>query len=48
MDKIVYYIIAIVGGGLGVITTLYMIVATFGVLGYKIYRKAKFGISMFK
>ena len=48
MDKIILYIIAFVGGGLGVLSSLYIVAATFGVLGYKIYRKAKYHISLFK
>lgn len=47
MGNIILYIVAFLGGGLGVITTLYMIVSLFGVLFQKIYRKVKYGTSLF-
>lgn len=47
MDKIIMYLFAFVGGGLGVISTIYLIVSMFGVLGQKIYRKIKYGASLY-
>lgn len=47
MDKIIMFIFAFIGGGLGIVSTLYLIVSMFGVLGQKIFRKIKYGASMY-
>ena len=40
-------LIMIVGAGLAVATTGYLVVSIFAVIGYKIMRKIKYGTSMF-
>ena len=40
-------ILMILGGGLAVLTTGYLCVSIFVVLGYKIMRKVKYGTSMY-
>lgn len=45
--NIVTVLILIVGGAAGFLSTLYIILSLFGTLGYKIYRKIKYGISLF-
>lgn len=45
--NIAYWIILIFGGAVGFLSTLYIILSLFGTLAYKIYRKVKFGISLF-
>ncbi|MDE7177320.1 MAG: hypothetical protein K2O59_05835 [Lachnospiraceae bacterium] len=40
-------ILIIVGGASGGLSTLYIAVSFFGTLGYKIYRKISFGISLY-
>ena len=40
-------LIMIVGAGLAVATTGYLVVSIFVVIGYKIMRKIKYGTSMF-
>lgn len=47
MDKIFLYLMAFVGGGLGIVTTIYFLASLFGVLGQKIYRKIRFGIFLY-
>lgn len=42
-----HIILLIVGGGISVITTLYLIISMFAVIGYKIYRKLRYGISLY-
>lgn len=37
----------IIGGTAGAISTLYIIGSLFGVIGYKIYRKIRYGISLY-
>lgn len=37
----------IVGGATGLLSTLYLIISLFVVLGQKIYRKLRYGISLF-
>lgn len=43
-----YLILTIFGGAVGALSTLYIIVSLLGTIGYKIYRKIKFGISLYK
>ncbi len=40
-------LLMILGGGLAVVTTGYLCLSIFVVLGYKIMRKVKYGTSMF-
>ncbi len=40
-------ILIIIGGACGIFSTLYIVVSLFGVIGYKIYRRIKHGISLF-
>ncbi len=40
-------ILIIVGGAAGGLSTLYLAVSLFGTLGYKIFRKVKYGTSLF-
>ena len=40
-------IFAIFGSIVGLLSTLYIVVALFVILGYKIYRKAKFHIPLY-
>lgn len=40
-------ILLIVGGGISIVTTLYLIVSMFAVIGFKIFRKIKYGISLY-
>lgn len=40
-------IIMIVGAGLAIATTGYLCVSIFAVIGYKLFRKIKYGTSMF-
>lgn len=47
MYNIFLWIIIIVGGGAGALSTLYIIASLFGTLGYKIYRAAKYHISLY-
>ena len=48
VQKIFLDLIIFIGGFCGVATSLYMIVSLLGVIGYKIFRKIKFGISLFE
>lgn len=41
-------LLIIIGGSAGVLSTLYIAVSLFGTLGYKIFRKVKYGTSLFK
>ena len=43
-----YLLLTIFGRAVGLISTLYIVVSLFATIGYKIYRKAKYGISLFK
>lgn len=47
MYDIFLWIIIIVGGGMGVLSSIYIVASLFGVLGQKIYRKIRYGTSMF-
>jgi len=42
------WIIVIIGGAAGALSTLYIIVSLFGTIGYKIYRRIVHGISLYK
>ncbi|MBQ6786236.1 MAG: hypothetical protein IJO85_00785 [Lachnospiraceae bacterium] len=47
MYNIFLWIIIIIGGGAGALSTLYIIASLFGTLGYKIYRTAKYHVSLY-
>ena len=47
MEKIIMVLYAVLCGGLGIVATLYLLASVFGVLGQKIYRKVKFGKSLY-
>lgn len=40
-------LLIIVGGAAGGLSTLYLLVSFLGVLGFKIYRKVKYGASLY-
>lgn len=40
-------LLIVVGGAAGGLSTLYLIFSFFGVLGYKIFRKVKYGASFY-
>lgn len=40
-------IIMILGAGLAIATTGYLVVSIFAVIGYKLFRKVKYGTSVF-
>ncbi len=42
-----YLILIIFGGSIGLLSTLYIIVSLFATIGYKIYRKIKYGMSLY-
>lgn len=42
------WIIIIIGGVSGIVSSLYIVFSLFGTLGYKIYRKIRYGISLYK
>lgn len=42
------WIIIIIGGVSGIVSSVYILFSLFGTLGYKIYRKIRFGISLYK
>lgn len=42
------WLIIIVGGLAGILSSLYVVVSLFGTIGFKIYRKCRFGISLMK
>ena len=42
------WIIIIIGGVSGIGSSLYIVFSLFGTLGYKIYRKIRFGISLYQ
>lgn len=41
------WITVVLGGIAGALSTLYLVFAMFTVLGYKIYRKIKYGLSLY-
>lgn len=41
------WIIIIIGGGAGALSSLYIIFSLLGTLGFKIYRKAKYHMSLY-
>ncbi len=47
MDKIVLYGYAIICGGLGIVSTVYLVVSALHTTGVKFYRKAKYGKSLY-
>lgn len=47
MGNILGWIVVIVAGGFSLILCLYMVLSLFVVAGYKIYRKLRYGISLY-
>lgn len=47
MDKIGMYIYAVLCGGMGILTSVYMVVSAVVVIAQKITRKVRYGTSMF-
>ena len=45
--NIVVIIIAVIGAAAGIGSTVAIVASLFGTIGYKIYRKIKYGISLF-
>ena len=45
--KILLWILVIFGGGVGFLSTLYIVVSLFVMIGFKIYRKARYGMSLY-
>lgn len=45
--NIFMYALVILGGATGAISSLYIVFSLFGTLGYKIYRKFKYGASLY-
>lgn len=45
--KILMWLLIIFGGGVGLFSTLYIVVSLFGVIGFKIFRKIKYGMSLY-
>lgn len=45
--KILMWLLIIFGGGVGLISTLYIVVSLFAVIGFKIFRKIKYGMSLY-
>ncbi len=41
-------ILIVIGGAAGGLSTIYIAVSLFGTLGYKIYRKIKYGMSLYQ
>lgn len=41
------WILIIIGGAAGLVSTLYIMVSLFAVIFYKLFRKVRHGISMF-
>lgn len=46
--KFLMWIVIIFGGGIGLLSCLYMVVSLFAVIGFKIYRKIKYGYSLYQ
>ena len=40
-------LLIIVGGAAGGLSSLYLLISLFGTLGYKIFRKVKYGASLY-
>lgn len=45
--KILMWLLIIFGGGVGLFSTLYIVVSLFAVIGFKIFRKIKYGMSFY-
>lgn len=41
------YALVFLGGAVGALSSLYIVFSLFGTLGYKIYRKIKYGASLY-
>ena len=47
LSNIFLYLVIAIGGFCGVASCLYMVVSLFAVIGFKIFRKCRYGISLF-
>ena len=47
LDQIFLNLVIFIGGFCGIVSCLYMVVSLLAVIGFKIFRKIKFGISLF-
>jgi len=45
--NIFLWILVLIGGAAGAFSTLYIVVSLFAVIFYKIYRKAKYHVSLY-
>lgn len=45
--NIFLWILVLIGGATGALSTLYIVVSLFAVIFYKIYRKAKYHVSLY-
>ena len=45
--KLLMWLLIIFGGGVGLFSTLYIVVSLFAVIGFKIFRKIKYGMSLY-
>ena len=41
------YLLVFFGGAVGLLSTLYIVVSLFGTIVHKIYRKIKYGVSLY-
>lgn len=41
-------ILIVIGGAAGGLSTIYIAVSLFGILGFKIYRKIRYGMSLYQ
>lgn len=46
--KFLMWIVVIFGGGIGLLSTLYIVVSLFAMIGFKIYRKIRYGMSLYE
>lgn len=46
--KFLMWIVVIFGGGIGLLSTLYIVLSLFAMIGFKIYRKIKYGMSLYE
>ncbi|MCM1181571.1 MAG: hypothetical protein NC347_15055 [Clostridium sp.] len=46
--NLLMWIVVIFGGGIGLLSCFYMVISLFVVIGFKIYRKIKYGYSLYQ
>lgn len=47
VGNIFIYLVVFIGGGLGIVTSLYLVVSMFGMIGWKIYNMIKYHASLY-